>query len=252
MIFKVLTSLRQHFPTSHHVLLAMVLFVGLELTFLLQQWLVISLLILFGLVLVGVLLIRREESQNFHFTQGILPVLAAIGLTTFALFLPASPLLHLYFLAASLIFYFILQFGGKQAYPTWNWGITAATLFVDVTAVLGWHFHIGQSLFLTLFFVWLIIFLLAWQALRRLPGADGEILPLALCLAFALAEIAWVVQFTPLHFFIQAGLVTIIYYLIFQILVRSFTAALTRRDVVEYAVVGSMALGLLLATAQWL
>lgn len=248
----VLRALRRHFPASHYVLLALVFFTGLELTFLLQQWIIISLVVLFGLVTAGVLFIRREESEDFHFTQGILPVLSAIGLTAFALFLPASALLHLYFLGASLLFYFLLQFGGKQAYPTWNWGITAATLFVDVAAVLGWHFHVARSLLVTLFLVWLIIFLLAWQALRRVPRAEAEALLLSLCLAFVLTEIAWALQFTPLHFFIQAGIVVTTYYLIFEILSRSFAAALTQRDVVEYAVVGSVALGLLLTAAQWL
>lgn len=235
-----------------NVLLALAFFAGLEVTFLLQQWISLSLSILFGLMTAGVLLIRREESADFHFTQGILPILSAAGLTTFALFLPTSPLLHLYFLAAGLIFYFLLQYGGKQAYPNWNWAITAATLFVDTAAVLGWHFHMAQSLVAALFLVWLIAFALAWQALRRVPKAEGEALLLALSIALVLAEIAWILQFTPLHFFIQAGVVVTAYYATFQLLTRSFEATLTRRVMVEFGVVAGSALTILLLFAQWL
>lgn len=235
-----------------NLLLALILFAGLEVTFIFPSAVVLSLIVVFSLMTTGILFLRREESQDFHFTQGILPVLAAAGLTTFALFLPGSSLLHLYFLGASLLFYFLLEFGGKWAYPTWNWGITAAVLFVDVATVLGWHFHVAQSLIITLFLVWLITFLLAWQALHRVPGARREALLIACALAFALAQIAWALQYTPLHFFIQTGIIMTAYYVMFQMLSRSFENALTRRDVIEYAVVVSIALTLLLTYAQWI
>ncbi|MEK7556574.1 MAG: hypothetical protein AAB538_01210, partial [Patescibacteria group bacterium] len=124
-IGEVWRTLRRRLPASHYVLVVMLFFAGLEATFALQRFVAISLLTLFGLVTAGVLVLRKEESEDFHFTQAFLPILAAIGLTAFALFLPASPLLHLYFLAASIIFYFLLQFAARLAYPTWNWGVSA-------------------------------------------------------------------------------------------------------------------------------
>lgn len=245
-------GLRRHLPASHYVLLALLFFAGLEITFALQQFILPALTIMFGLMTVGVVLIRQEESADFHFTQAILPILAAVGLTTFALFLPASPLLHLYFAMAGLMLYFLLRFAARQAYPTWNWGLSAGTLFVDVAAVLGWHFHVALSLVAALFLVWLIIFLLAWQAMRRIPGGEGQALLLALATSFSLTELTWVLQFTPLHFFVQAGVVLIAYYMVFQVMSQSFTRALTRRDVLEYTVVAGVALTILLASAQWI
>lgn len=225
---------------------------GLEVAFAFQRWVIIFLLVLFGLITLGVWLLRREESEDFHPTQAILPVLAAVGLTTFALFLPVSPLLHLYFLVASLLLYFLLMFGAKQAYPTWNWGLSALVLFVDVAAVLGWHFHLARSLLLTLALTWAISWLISWQAVRRIPEGKREGLLLALAIAFGLAEVAWVLQFTPLHFLVQAGVVLVAYYILFHVLSRSFERRLTRADVIEYTLVGFTACMILLVTARWI
>lgn len=242
----------QHLPDSHYVLVAALFFFGLELIFAVQRGVLVSSGVLLALMTIGVIFIRREESVDFHFTQAILPILAAVGLTAFALFLPSSPLLHLYFLAASLTFYFLLRFGARLAYPTWNWGFSALVLYVDVAAVLGWHFHLAQSLVLTLLLAWVIVFLLAWQALRRIPEGRSEALLLAAAVSFVIAELIWALQFTPLHFLIQAGLVLTFYYIVFQVLTASFAGTLKQRDVVEYILVSGSALLILLATAQWI
>ncbi len=239
-------------PASHHVLVALLFFFGLELIFAFQRGVILSLAALLGLMTIGVVFTALEESADFHFTQAILPILAAVGLTAFALFLPSSALLHLYFLAAALTFYFLLQFGARLAYPTWNWGLSAVVLYVDMAAILGWHFHLAESLFAMLCLAWLTVFLLAWQALRRIPHGEGEALLLALAVSFAAAEFIWALQFTPLHFLIQAGVVLVFYYILFQVLTTSFERALKRRDVLEYAIVGTVALLVLLTTAQWL
>lgn len=233
------------------VLLSLLFFAGLEVAFAFQRYVIVFLVILFGLITIGVLMVRREESEDFHPTQAILPVLAAVGLTALALFLPVTPLLHLYFAIASLLLYCLLMFGARQAYPTWNWGLSALTLFVDVAAILGWHFHLARSLLATLILVWLTSWLLSWQAVRRIPGAAAEALLLALSMSFVLTELAWVLQFTPLHFLVQAGVVLVAYYLLFQVLSRSFERRLTRGDVIEYTVVGVLAFVILLVTAQW-
>lgn len=247
----ILAGLRERLPSSHQVLLSLLFFAGLEVAFAFQQYVVIFLVVLFGLITVGVLFVRRDESEDFHPTQVILPVLAACGVAAFALFLPVSPVLHLYFAGAGLLLYLLLKFGAKQAYPNWNWGLSLLTLFVDVAAVLGWHFHLARSLLVTLLLTWLITWLLAWQAVRRIPGGKTEALVLALAVAFGLTEIAWVLQFTPLHFLVQAGVVLIAYYLMFQALARSFERRLTRADVIEYTLVGTLACAILLTTARW-
>lgn len=255
MLRKILASLgqlRTWLPSSHHVLLALLFFAGLEIAFAFQRWVLVFLFVLFVLITLGVLLVRREESDDFHFTQAILPIGAALGLTALALFLPVSPLLHLYFLLVGMLFYFLLMFGARHAYPTWNWGLTALALFVDVGAILGWHFHLARSLLVTLGLVWVVSWLLSWQAVRRIPGGRAEALLLAPAIAFLLTELAWVLQFTPLHFLIQAGVILIAYYSLFQVIARSFERRLTRGDVIEYTLVGSAAFVILLAFARWI
>ena len=238
-------------PSSHYVLLATLFFIGLELMFALQRWVWPVLAILFVVIASGVVLIKIEEHTRFHPTQAILPLLAAAGMTAFALFLPGTALIHLYLAVASVVFYILLKFAARTAYPTWNWVVSLLVLFLNLSVVLGWHFHLFITLVFSLALAWAATFLISWQALRRVRSGRGVVALMALVLSFVLTQILWVLQFTPLHFLIQASFTAVLYYVSFHLLSISFERSLTRRDVWEFLGVGAAALVVLLGTAQW-
>ncbi|MGH9858165.1 MAG: DUF5656 family protein [Acidobacteriota bacterium] len=238
-------------PTSHYALLALFFLAGLELSYAFQNWFVLAAVLLLVVVTVGIILIRIEERGAFQLVQIILPLMAAAGLTLFALYLP-TPLLHAYFIVSSFIFYFVLKHAARQAYPTWNWIISLVILFVSIASLLGWRFHFyAPPLFvLALFFA--IVFLMAFQSFVRYLRQRSEAALVAACFALVLTEVVWVLQFFPLHYMVQAGILITLYYVMFQLLTQSFADRLERRDIIEYMLVGGVTLSLLLVTAQWL
>lgn len=240
------------FPSSHYALLSLFFLAGLEIIFGLHRFLPVLIGAVLFILFMGIILVRAEEGGRFHPTQTILPALAAFGLTGFALFLPTVGFLHFYFIASAFIFFYVLKYGAKQAYPTWNWVISLGVLFVTVATILGWRFHLYIPVLFVIGMVFVTFFLISLQSLQRLSPSTSEALLLALSTAFVLTEVTWVLQFLPLYYLIQTGVLTAVYYVLFHLVFLSFEGGIKRRDVVEYMIIGAAALLMILASARWI
>ncbi|MFH1354333.1 MAG: hypothetical protein ABIH36_03525 [bacterium] len=250
-ITRVTKTVWKLFPASHYVLLSALLVVGLELIFILQRWVVLIAVVAVTVVMLGVILVRFEERGRFGLIHSILPILAATGLAGYAFLLPTTQVLHLYILASGLIFFFLLKHGAREAYPIWNWTLSLVVYFLNVAFILGLRFHLYIPVLLVLVLVLAVTVLMGLQALRRVVRTASEIVLPALTMAFVLTEVVWVLQFLPSHYLVQAGVVTILYYVIFNLISLSYTRGLKRRDIVEYIGIGVVAFLLILISTRW-
>lgn len=239
------------FPASHYVLLSALLVVGLELIFILQQWVTLVTVVTITVVILGVVLVRLEERGRFGLIHAVLPILATAGSAGYAFLLPTTSVLHLYILAAGLIFFFLLKHGAREAYPIWNWTLSLVVYFLNIAFILGLRSHLYIPVLLVLVLVLAVTVLMGLQALRRVVRVTSEIVLPALTMAFVLTEVVWVLQFLPSHYLVQTGVVTILYYVIFSLISLSYTRALVRRDIVEYVVVGGVASLIILISTRW-
>ncbi len=243
--------LRRIFPDSHYALLSLLFFAGLEITFAQQRWLVPLLGIFFVLLAIGIMLVRIEERGRFGFMQAILPCLAVIGLTSFGLFLPSTPYLHLYFMVASLILFWLLRYGAKKAYPTWNWTLSIIVFFVDTASILGLRFHLYIPVIVVLAVIFIVSFLISLQAIRRVSPFFSDAMLIAIAMSLALTQLAWTLQFLPVHYVVQAGVLVAFYYVFFHLISVSYERRLTRQDIIEYCTVAALSLALILLNARW-
>lgn len=237
---------------SHYLLLSLLFFAGLELITVFHQWISVGTILFLALVSYGIVLIRIEERHQFQLLQTTLPLLAAVGLTGFTLFLPTSALLHLYFALATLVFFWLLKHGAKLKYPTWNWALGTVIYLLDSAVILGLRFHLNTPVLLTVALIAGVTFLISLQGLTRVTDRRLTAILIAASLALVQAQLTWILQFLPLHFLVQAGCVMVTYYVSFHLLSTSFEHRLTWRDVLEYVLLGAVALGILLTTARWL
>ena len=242
--------LRHVFPSSHYVLLSLLFFAGLEVTFALQRWLVPLLAILLGLLAIGIMLVRIEERGQFRLMQAILPVLAVAGLIGFGLFL-TQQYLHLYFIMASLILYWLLRNGAKMAYPTWNWTLATLIFFFDMAPILGLRFHLYIPIIIVLAVVFVVAFLISLQALVRISPLFSDAILISLAMSLVLTQLAWTLQFLPVHYIVQAGVLVAFYYVFFHLISVSYERQLNTRDITEYGAVATFALVLILLNARW-
>lgn len=244
-------NIRSLVPSSHYALLSLFLFIGLELWFALHVWPIILFVIILTVLTIGIILIRSEERHSFHPTQAILPTLSAFGFTAFAIFLPQTAFLHFYFAGSSAIFFFVLKYGAKQAWPTWNTAISLVILFVCTAPVIGWRFYLYSSVGYILAILFPIVSLLAYQSLIRYTKTVYETLLLSLAIALVLIQIVWILQFLPLHFVVEAGFIVSLYYAIIQIITATYEHRLSKKLLVELTLAGIIGITILLTTAHW-
>lgn len=243
-------GLLRQFRPSPYILLPSLLFVSLELLVVLHAWVWILVPVVVGILAWGIILLRVEEGRGFHPVQAILPSLAAAGILGFSLFLPTTPARHAYALVGSVLFWGLLRHGARQAYPTWNWTIATLVFFLNVAIILGLQFYLQLPLLVAIVLVATVSFLVAWQALVRLTTAPHAAL-WALGMSLLLTQLTWVLQFLPLSFLTQAGVLLVAYYVTFHIVSKALERQLVWRDVIEYAVLGGVTLTILLSTARW-
>ncbi len=239
------------FPASHYVLLALLFAVGLELIFALQRWVILTAIIVAVVTMLGIILVRLEEKEYFRAVHVILPALAATGVIGFTFLLPVGQILHLYIAAAGFMFFFLLKHGARQSYPIWSRALTLIVYFLNTAFILGLRFHLYISVLLVLTLILATTGLIIFQALRRVADKAYETTLPTLTVALTLTQVAWVMQFLPSHYLVQAAMLTILYYVIFNLVSLSYTGRLVRRQVVEFVGVGAAASLLILLTAQW-
>lgn len=242
---------RAPFPSSHYALLSLFYFIGLELWLAFRQWPVILFCIILAVLIIGSILIRAEEGDRFHPTQIILPTLASFGFTAFAIYLPISILIHVYFMVCAFIFFWILKYGAKQSWPTWNMAISLVVLFACIAPVIGWRFYLYSSVGSAIAILFPIIAFMSFQSLVRYERSRYETALLSLTVAFVLTELVWVLQFLPLHFIVQTGIIVSLYYGCMQIIAAFMESRLTKKLLIELIVAAIVGITLLLLTAHW-
>lgn len=247
-----LLALWRLFPASHYVLLSLLFVLGLELAFALQRWIWFVGSILLGLMIIGIVLVRLEEGGRFRISHAVLPFFTAVGLALFSVFLPTSGLIHFYIGAAGLLFFFSLNHAARQAYPIWNWAVTLVAFFLNIAAVFGFAFHLYFSTLGVLSAVFVVGAALVFQGLSRVvPDIPSLLLP-TLGMALGLSQLAWVVQFLPVHYLVGAAILTLIYYIAFNLIVISYSRTLARADILEYVGLGVIATLIIIVTARWI
>ncbi|OGY37205.1 MAG: hypothetical protein A3E36_01230 [Candidatus Andersenbacteria bacterium RIFCSPHIGHO2_12_FULL_45_11b] len=224
----------------------------MELWFALGKWPIILFCIILTVLIIGIILIRSEEGELFHPTQAILPTLAAFGFTAFAIYLPQSLFLHAYFAGCAAIFFFILKYGAKQAWPTWNMSLSLVALFACVATVIGWRYYLYSPVGYMLAILYPIIGLTTFQSLVRYAHTLYETALLSLAVAFVLIEIIWILQFLPLHFVVETGFIVSLYYAALQIIGAAYEKRLSRKLLLELMLASALGVAILLSTARWI
>ncbi len=213
-------ALHGRWAKSRYLLLALLFAVGLELIFALQRWVYVVAAAVVAVVAIGVVLIRLEEGGSFRIIHSILPLLACAGMSGFAFLLPTTAVLHAYIAGAGTFFFLLLKYGARPAYPLWNWLMSLAVYFFTVAFILGLRFHLDLPVLPLLLAVGTVTVLITGQALGRITRRPGDSLVPVLGITLALTEVTWILQWLPLHYLVQASVVSALYYVMFNLMSR--------------------------------
>lgn len=236
---------------SHPLLLSLFFFAGLEIAFAFQRLVIWVMVTLVGVIIFGIAFLRYEEIGRFRPYQMILPGIAVIALTSFTLFLPVNAWLHIYMAAAAACLYLVLTHGARQAYPTWNLIISLIILLIALASILGSRFHLYIPIMLALTLAFAVTTLTVAQTMVRYRSSSPEAWLLSCVLGLTAAQTIWVLQFLPLHFMVQAGVVLSILYAGSGLAAAQAEHGLTRQVVLQHVGLSITAMAALLLTARW-
>src|SRR3989344_5330667 len=151
-----------------------------------------------------------------------------------------------------ILFFFILKYGAKQAWPTWNMSLSLVALFACVATVIGWRYYLYSPVGYMLAILYPIIGLTTFQSLVRYAHTLYETALLSLAVAFVLIEIIWILQFLPLHFVVETGFIVSLYYAALQIIGAAYEKRLSRKLLLELMLASALGVAILLSTARWI
>lgn len=126
------------------------------------------------------------------------------------------------------------------------------TMFVTASAVFAAPLFLNISRLFALGVGALLVFILEMLSVWWLKLESAPTRQLLLTLYLCSVELLWVLFFLPLHFYVNAMLVTFAFYLILNLGHYAATQSLSSAILKRYAGAGFLIFVLILATAEWL
>lgn len=243
--------MRSIFADRAATALAVVLFVGLEGLTIVSRFYWQIFLGLTLVLLVGTLVALREDLKTRGPHVAILPLTYIVSVLLFHLFVSRGVPQHLFVLASTAGFLLLIARATEWAYPTWTWLFTSLTFFLFTAGAYGLTFHLRFPLWATGASVGIMTGFLTYHVVgRAFPELKRRLFWSAL-LSLLMLELLTVLAFFPLAYLAVGGTLFIVFYLFLHLLQRHVYGHLTTRVVTEYLGLASLAVVLILATAEW-
>lgn len=231
--------------------LAVVLLVGLEGLTIVRQfyWPIFGVLLL--CLSSSVLVALWEDLRRRGPHVAILPLTYLASVLLFHLFVSQVVQQQVFIAAAVLGFLLLIARATEWAYPTWTWLFTSLTFFLFTSGAYGLTFHLRFPVWATGLGIALMTGLLTYHVVGRAFPTPRRRLFWSTLLALLVLELLAVLSLFPLSYLPVGGALFVAFYLFLHLLQRSVYDRLSRPVVVEYLVLASTAVALILLTSEW-
>ncbi len=238
-----------HYLKSFFV--ALVLFAGLELLTRSYDyfWWFFSGLALF--VIITSAYILRHDFKERGWSITILPFIYFLSLLFFHLFIPKGIWQHLFAVAFSLSYFFLIARAIHFAFPTWNWFFTYFTIFFLAASSFGLFFHLYFPVWAVCLIVLTGSFFLSYQLFRRAKVAHFRQILFALIISFILSQIMWTLSFLPVNYVTTGGVIFISFYVLGELVNHYFHYTLKRKIILEYIFLSVLTIFLIFLSTRW-
>jgi len=165
-------------------------------------------------------------------------------------YLIAAVFIYLYLEQTLNYFYFTNKY---QPYTLENLSlyINVLSVFFLTSSIFSSLIFLRLSVIISAIIIYLIIFILTHQISwsNKLIWHDYKIF--CVIISLIIAEIFFVVSYLPLNFYVNALLVSIVFYVVVSLSRLFLLRSLDKKNVLEHLIVSSVAVVLILLTAQW-
>lgn len=232
------------------LILALILFAGLELLTTVRQlyWLVFIFLV--AALVGGILVTLREDLRTRGPHVAILPIAYLLSVFLMHLFV-SRDLLQLFMAGATIGFLLLMARATEWAYPTWTWLFTSATFFLFTAGMYGLTFHLRFPLVLSALGIAGMTALLTYHVVGRVLANVSQRLFWSALFALLIVEFLAVLALLPVSYLAVGGVLFITFYVLLHLLQRHLYEHVTPAIVAEYVGLGVAAVALILLTAEW-
>ena len=167
---------------------------------------------------------------------------------------------HIFVFLSSAIYYLVI-FGvyrlglyiDDQNARGMDMAATAATIFFTYSSAYGIYLNFFIPIHYLMAVYWLVTLMVSYQYFFLIKRDDGKkVWTYSLILAFAMTEIAWIMNFWPFGYLTAGVIALILYYILWDLVQSYFSNALNRKRVVANMIFFPIIIALVLLSAKWL
>lgn len=243
--------MRSIFADRAAIVLAAVLFLGLEAVTLVPRFtwplFAVFLLVLFS----GTLMTLREQLRERGPHVVLLPLAYIVSVFLFHLFVSRGLSQQLFIVSVALGFALLIARATEWAYPTWTWLFTSVTFFLWTSGLYGLTFHLRFPLWATALGIGIMTGLLTYHVVGRAEQTVRLRVFWSAVLSLLVLELLIVLAFFPITYTVVGGVLFVAFYLLLHLLQYHLYHQLTRQMITEYVSLATLTVLLILLTAEW-
>ncbi len=219
--------------------------------------------IIFSAIIVsfGIMVIIGERNPRSFFLFLATPLFLVLGQFIFVLFLEGKLLRHIIAIIPTMILGIFLEntyvhFQKKEKYEQHSMGnilsfLSLIILYLFAASLFGFIVYLNVSLWIATFIIMFVAFIVTEQVMYFHEVSFQKSWPYLVITSLVAGEFFWVINFLPSSLYVNAFILTVLYYLMIGVSRNHLLGILNRSVFLRYFFISIFSLLVVLITAKW-
>lgn len=209
----------------------------------------------------GVMVIIGERNFRSFFLFLTTPLFLVLGQFIFVLFLEGKLLRHIIAIIPTMILGIFLEntyvhFQKKEKYEQYSMGnilsfLSLIILYLFAASLFGFIVYLNVSLWIATFIIMFVAFIVTEQVMYFHEVSFQKSWPYLVIISLVVGEFFWVINFLPSSLYVNAFILTVLYYLMIGVSRNHLLGILNRSVFFRYFFISIFSLLVVLITAKW-
>jgi len=213
------------------------------------------------IIFFGVMAIIGEKNPRNFFLFFATPIFLVLGQFIFVLFLEGKLLRHIVAVVPTIMLGIFLEntyvhFQKKEKYEPHSMGnilsfLSLIILYLFAASHFGFIVHLNLSLWIATFIIIFVTFVITEQVMYFHGISFQKSWPYLVIVSLVEGEFFWVINFLPSSLYVNAFIITIVYYMMIGVSRNHLLGMLNRSVFLRYFFISIVSLSVALITAKW-
>ena len=228
-----------------------------------QRPVVVFWFIIFSAIILsfGVMIIIGDKNSRNFFLFLATPLFLVLGQFIFVLFLEGKLLRHIIAIVPTMILGVFLEntyvhFQKKEKYEQHSMGnilsfLSLIILYLFAASFFGFIVYLNVSLWIATFIIMFVAFIITEQVMYFHELSFQKSWPYLVIISLVVGEFFWVINFLPSSLYVNAFILTVLYYSMIGVSRNHLLGILSRSVFLRYFFISIISLLVVLITAKW-